>query len=229
MLKVISVCVNYTDYFSYTFAFNRKYPLLEENLTIITTTQDEVTEKYCDNNNISIYQTNIFYKKGKTPSHHKVNHEAKPFNKAAAINEYLSVIDFNSFAWVLLLDADIILNNVVYDNIKKIIYSRNQEHYNTLYGASRRVYDSVTNHRNQLYQRRNKCNYYGFFQMFSLYNSKINYRLSNELPLLIEYNDASTYDIEFANTMNYFDKKLSVGEVDHIGLDGIHWQGRELF
>lgn len=105
-IKTISIAVNYLDLLSYTWSLNKSEI---ENYTIITDLNDQATSNFCKQNSINLFTTNAFYR-----------NNAK-FNKAESLNEYFSQLDLNSTEWILLLDADIVVNGVL---------SNFQKHYN---------------------------------------------------------------------------------------------------
>jgi hypothetical protein len=94
-IKTISVAVNYLDLLEYTWNYNKSEI---NDYTIITDSKDNRTQIFCKENDISCYSTDAFYLNGAN------------FSKSNALNEFFLSIDINSLEWILLLDADIILN-----------------------------------------------------------------------------------------------------------------------
>jgi len=94
-IKTISVAVNYMDLLGYTWVLNKSEI---DDYTIITDLKDEPTHNFCKDNNINCYATDAFY-----------NNNDK-FSKSSALNEFFLSLDIESLDWILLLDADIVLN-----------------------------------------------------------------------------------------------------------------------
>lgn len=97
-IKTISVSVNYLDLLSYTWSFNQSEIA---DYTIITDPHDSNTLDFCQKHQIKSFVTNAFYQNG------------SKFNKAQALNEYFTNLDLDSTEWLLLLDSDIVINNVL--------------------------------------------------------------------------------------------------------------------
>lgn len=112
-LQAVTVSVNYSDFLVHTLEENKN---IFDKWIIITDTTDHKTVTLCkeyEQYNVVCIQTDVFYTKG-------------IFNKFAAINEGLKLIDKD--AWVLFLDSDIVLPTETYrvlDNLnldKTVIY-----------------------------------------------------------------------------------------------------------
>jgi hypothetical protein len=101
-LTIISVCVNYLDLLKQAYDANKNY-IQNNNYFIITSTTDSDTKQFCQTNNIQYFETDSFY----------INNSS--FNKGAALNNFFNQIKnkniFNNLDWILLLDADIKLND----------------------------------------------------------------------------------------------------------------------
>lgn len=203
-IQIIAVCVDYLYYFQDTFPINRE--IFQNNLIVITDTDDLKTKNFCRTNSISCYETSAFYQNNSN------------FNKGAALNNlFINLYKQNSIRdWFLLLDTDIILDNI---DIYQII--QQEEPKNTLYSASREIYLSYDDYLNKRQKSYEKCQGFGFFQLF--HKSNIEEYLNNNQNIFFENKDASEYDIRFA--YYNFKKIVCAGTVSHIGEIGKHWNG----
>lgn len=199
---VATVCVNYLDYLEHSYLEN-KDALQNHNYWIITSPEDSKTQKFCSLNNINCHITNEFYKNGNS------------FNKAAAINSlfYSNKININYIEWILLLDADIIIKDVMHK-----AYSINKDK-NCLYSCGRKVYNTKNDYINKIFIKE-PCYFIGFFQLF--HKDKILNSINNNF--LYEFRNSSVYDCKFADT---FKCKIDLGEyADHLGRIAVNWDGR---
>jgi len=214
-IKTIIVSVNYIDLLSFSYNMNKS---LINDITIITSKSDHITQKFCNDLGIDCYATDAFFDNG---CH---------FNKAQAMNEYLYSIPLEKLDWILFLDSDIILNQEISNSI------HNQElNPNHLYGCARKCYNTKKDFDDNIFEYE-PCRMWGFFHLF---NKKIfSYRYDKKLPLLYtKSSDASQYDAMFVyeyfglfasgilNTNDY-SYLHSLGTVDHLGPHGQNWKGR---
>jgi glycosyltransferase involved in cell wall biosynthesis len=112
-LVAISVCVKYSDFFAVT-AINRKQ---FDEWIIVTDLDDEETASLAKAHDCTVISTDSFYKFG-------------IFNKFAAINEALKLVDQES--WVLFLDSDIVLH----PQTRRVLESLNLQE-DSIYGMDR--------------------------------------------------------------------------------------------
>ena len=213
-LLILSASVNYLDYLSFTYLFNKnlfnKYNL---NYTIITDYKDDETYNFCTNNHINCYRTDAFYSfYGKDAT----------FNRAGALNEFLRTSPEYASGWILLLDSDIILNEEVIDSFL------NSNQSDIFYGCGREFYLSHENYQQNKYSGIEQCKYLGFFQLFNIEYLKKRYE---ELRLSYDYNNnmiISNYNVSAQDSLfaNLFPNKQSLGYVKHIGQPGKNWDGR---
>lgn len=121
-IQIITICVNYTDFFKYTYKHNIQF-FNPENYHIITDESDIETINFCkDNNHTSVEYFDFFNK-----SH---------FNKSGAIYSAQQKLhkEFPN-DWILLLDADILLPNnfetyfINKCNNKEAMYSMKRKDY----------------------------------------------------------------------------------------------------
>ena len=91
-LQLLTVCVNYADFFAQTGAANRG---IFDKYVVVTDIQDTEVTALCAEYGFTCVKTDVFYANG-----------AK-FNKYAGINEGLKLIDAD--AWVCFVDSDIVL------------------------------------------------------------------------------------------------------------------------
>lgn len=208
-IHIITVCVDYISYFKDIFKHNSY--LISNDFTIITAGNDLETQEFCKTNSINFYITDIFYK------------DNAKFNKGAALNEYFYYLWTNNKIstsdWFLLLDSDIIIDNNI-DLYTIINLAENYE--KTLYSASRDIYQSYENYLLHNKLSHEKCQGFGFFQLFHC-SSIIDLLLYNNHQIFYENADASKYDIVFA--YYNFNHIVCCGTVAHIGDIGQNWEG----
>jgi len=113
-VQAISVCVNYSDFFTWS-AINNKN--LFDKWIIVTDTKDSKTKMVCEYHGIFCLQTDIFYKNA-------------IFNKYAGIVEALNYVDDDAF--ILFLDSDIILPPLTKRAFEQLEFRKD-----TLYGIDR--------------------------------------------------------------------------------------------
>jgi len=91
-LEGVIICVNYSDFLSHTLPLNKT---IFSHLVVVTSPEDESTQKLCEYYNVQCVVTDDFTKNG------------DPFNKAKGINAGLDKLSKKD--WVIHLDADIYL------------------------------------------------------------------------------------------------------------------------
>lgn len=228
-LLIISVCVNYLDYLRFCFEKN-KSTLLNHHYYIITDQNDTATAEFCKKQNINCFLTNEFYYKNSS------------FNKSRAINDFMltqqQVLGKLDFEYILLLDSDIIISNLIDDckfanknyllsqNIKFKLPNQNliesfislkNKDENCLYGCGRKVFRDINDYNRKIFIREN-CRYFGFFQLF--HRSKMFFNSE----YLVDYCNAAVYDSELLKKFNC-KKDLGI-DAYHIGLPNMNWNGR---
>jgi len=114
-LEGVIVCVNYSDFLSYTLPFNKT---IFNHLVVVTSPEDERTQKLCEYYNVECVVTDEFTKNG------------DPFNKAKGINAGLNKLSKKD--WVIHLDADIYLPPLTRGILERISLDENN-----LYGIDR--------------------------------------------------------------------------------------------
>jgi len=91
-IEAVVVCRDYADFLHYTLPWTKQ---AVDNLVIVTSEEDEETQRVCEFHDVRCLVTDAFEKyRGE-------------LNKGAAINEGLSTLDRND--WLLILDADILI------------------------------------------------------------------------------------------------------------------------
>lgn len=208
----IITCVNFSDYLEFTYKYNKD---VLENITIISDHKDKSTAKFCKANNISLYQTEAFYKNDSV------------FNKAGAINCFLinNINCIEKDKWILFTDADTMISDPI-NQIKKL-KSENYLHYRQLISCPRKIYYDIDAFHNNKYFIED-VGFYGYFQFF--HKDMIMPRiLKGEAPIP-EYKDASVYDILFVQKYWKFLQEhkiyLDGCYATHIGEIRKHWKGR---
>lgn len=213
-LKTIIVSVEYLDFFAFSYNVNKH---LIEDIIVITSNDDYLTQNFCKQHNISFHITDAFYSISS-----RIGNEDAYFNKAAAINDYLySLPSLDELEWILFLDSDILLNR---DIITRIFSNEEQISPMNLYGAKRNTYKTIIDFQNNSYDKHDECDYIGFFQLF--HKNIILDDYNNRQSILCENIDASQSDLEFRDRYFSITNRHCFGSVDHLGESGINWRGR---
>ena len=169
---------------------------------VLTCPEDIKTKELCEKYNVTVIEYAEFFSK-----------DCK-FNKSGGV-KHAQVILHKKYPnnWILLLDVDIILTDILTDELRDIM-KKNTMNHKVLYGVKR--YDVWTKEEliNEEKKRLYRYNFVGFFQLY--YDKKCYYPPYS-------YN-ASQCDMEF---LRYFRlKKLLNAHVFHIGKEGAHWNGK---
>jgi len=114
------VSVDYADYLKHTLPSNKPH---FDDLVVLTTAADTETHDVCKANGVTYVVTNAFYREG------------APFNKGRGINKGFERL--NRTAWILHLDADIVLP----DDFREALESR-ELNRDVLYGVDRLMCNS---------------------------------------------------------------------------------------
>jgi len=101
-IEAIIICVNYSDFLEISLSKNAKH---FDNIIVVSSLEDKITEEICHKYNAKCVKTDAFY----------INN-AK-FNKGLAINVGFSFLEHRD--WVINLDADIILP----DNFRNLFFN----------------------------------------------------------------------------------------------------------
>jgi hypothetical protein len=225
-LLTITVCVDYSDILELCVKKNRKSL---EHWFVITSSSDKKTKDLCEKYSINCFVTDVFYDNGCA------------FNKAAAMNQLLSVLQHNKildcFEWILLLDADIILN----DSIDKIILHHNTGQLGELfvdpvshdhsiedrfYSCQRKIFNNQQQYLNNIGYLE-KIDFIGYFQLF--HKSKILHDLKNNKQIFPEFPTACRYDDAFK--YKYWPDSNTYTEINnivyHLGPIATNWSGRQ--
>jgi hypothetical protein len=208
-ISLLLTCVNYSDYLEETINYNTN---IFDNIYVITTPEDILTQKICSlYNNITIYKTSIFTK------------HASSFNKGAALNEGLKLMPKNQ--WILVGDSDCIYPECIKKEIKNLdknkLYSyprhnvKNKKHLQDIFCHS---YPPI------LLKNKNVKTILGYCQIFHsssfFFNKNPHYST--------RYKNASRSDIAFSSKWPRQQKQvLNCGYVLHLGETGINWSGRK--
>jgi hypothetical protein len=204
VFTIATVCVNYLDFLASAYKENAE-ALSGHDYWVITDSKDIKTQEFCSTNNISCHVTDSFYKNENT------------FNKGAAINSlFLSgKIDINSMEWVLMLDADIVVKNLIH------IAWHFDKDKDCLYGCGRKIYNTRNDYANRNFAQ-GMCHFLGYFQLF--HKDKILKYLSDNQGFLYEFRNGSYYDCEFAKRFEC--QKCLPEDADHLGPIYLNWDGR---
>jgi hypothetical protein len=198
-IDIIIVSVNYNDYLLVTLSNNIKY---HYNITVVTSEDDLLCHKICDNFNVKCVVSDRIYENG-----------AK-FNKGKAINDGIRTINNPDF--ILILDADIVLT-------ERIDMSSLCDDSNILYYTSRYIcgeYNTYEKWVNKKIELQNIGKYenkigLGFFQLFK-------YCPDKKYPE--NFTDAGWSDLIFRDT--FIHKEKIEESVIHLGDPMVNWKGR---
>lgn len=201
---IVTVCVNYLDFLSATYAEN-KDSLSGHDYWIITSSADTETQKFCTDNGINCHVTDVFYRSGNS------------FNKGAAINSlFLSdKINMSESEWILMLDADIIVKNLIH-----IAWHFDKE-VDCLYSCGRKIYNTKNDYINQNHSQ-GMCHFLGYFQLF--HKKHVLEHLNKSTGFLYEFRNGSYYDCEFAKRFTC--QKCLPEDAVHLGPIYLNWDGR---
>jgi hypothetical protein len=209
----IITCINFVDYLEFVYHYNKD---IIHNISILSSTTDKLTKKFCLDNNIFLYQTDTFFKNN------------NPINRAAATNEFLLCHKerLKNDDWILFTDADIIFTDPIH-RIKTLL-NKNIISNNNVVSCPRKIYIDHANYPDGKHTIEN-IGFFGYFQFF--HKSTILPELENNIAPLPENIDVSKHDMFFVS--KYWqtrpDKKIYLPDVYaiHCGSIGTHWQGRK--
>lgn len=207
-LLTATVCVNYSDILESVVEVNKK---LLTNWWIITSFDDQKTINICKKYSLNYYITNSFYKEGSA------------FNKAAALNEFFNFVPVNTINWVLLLDADILLYDIDFNQIEFI-----HDNQTKLFGCKRKIFHSKEDLiNNNGYIDSHYVSFVGYFHLFHIKNIIDDLDANNNL--FKEYPTASEYDNDFRDKYwpNWQQRILLNGLIYHLGPKELYWSGRQ--
>jgi len=208
MISIITTCVNYSDFLSITYKYNKQE--FEKNYyLIVTSKKDKATQEFCIRNSIDYYETNAFYKGGAY------------FNKANAINEAFMFLKEKIFVneWILLCDADV----VVAPAVNYFVNQMEHKDANCLYSVGRHVCNNMQEYKDR-HTKYDGCEFIGFFQLF--HKKHIVQHLETYSWFLPSYDNCSGYDVEF---MKKFKCREEIHKYPalHLGQTHINWYGRK--
>jgi GR25 family glycosyltransferase involved in LPS biosynthesis len=195
-IDVVIVSVNYNDFLIISLKNNIKF---FENITIVTSPDDLICQKICDNFGVSCVVTDIMYEDGAV------------FNKGKAINKGIESISDPDY--ILLIDADIlVINEIETESLDPEILYTSSRYILPDYDYYQRYFSGIINNDNLMNMPEQGL---GFFQLF-------NYYIGLKYPE--SSNDASWSDILFRDS---FKKRKSINnDVFHLGTDS-NWKGRK--
>lgn len=222
-VEVLVPCLHYSDFLSLTLPVTRR---LFNSVTVITAPDDLQTIQLCAACDVFAFQTDAWSTHGAS------------FNKAAALNEYLSTLKAaHQDCWILLLDADILFVESI---------TRHLAHLDQggLYSIRRRLCETEADlgdfldgalpfesfHVNvppivngRVWGRRptsNPAGLLGYLQLWHLTGAR-------GLRTLPESQTAAKYDVQFGLSFpEHLRKYLDCREVLHLGTPKVNWRGR---
>lgn len=198
-VHVIIICVNYTDFLTFTYPHNIKF-FEKDNFHIITDKSDTDTISFCDSNK-QHYRTFEFFKDAE-------------INKAGAIHMMQKELhEKYPDDWILLLDADIILPEKF-----ETYFLDNCNNNEALYSFKRKDYQNKDDYINKV----NLKDYGGvtFMGYMQLYFNKNKYYHSYS-------KDCSNADTFFRDA--FFDTLTLLDNDDyviHLGIEAVNCKGR---
>ncbi len=195
--EALMVCVDYSDFLKLVIPANKEH---FDNIVVITSFEDKLTQDLCKTENVRCFATDVFYL------------DNRVFNKGAALDIGLHHLKFND--WVCIMDADIIFpknfrENIPWDCLNKDI----------LYGGSRRfvwTYQDYVDLSNGIFKENELesipgygC---GFAQIVNM-SAKTFKQYPNLYP---DSYDAGQVDIDFLK--RFHPDVTTVGKLDFIAL-----------
>jgi hypothetical protein len=211
-LDIVITCVNYSDFLCVSLNENIKQ-ISPDHITVITDSNDMMTQKICDLYGVNCVITDKFYENGAV------------FNKGNGINEGIKSI--KDPEWILLTDADIILPSNFID-----ILSNRGVNQNVLYSASRFLcytydkFQQFTRGEITLFDmdEARSCQPIGYFQLFFYFHPALT---GNEYVYPIHSKDASWSDMLFADYFKNQKECIDDIKLIHLGKDRENWTGRK--
>jgi len=202
-IDVIIVSVDYNDFLPITLENNIK---IFDNITVVTSINDEECQKICQDFNVNCVVTERMYENGAS------------FNKGKAINDGIkSLLNPN---WILILDADVIVPETFTES-----FENNYTNINSLYFCNRvmfKEYQSYLDWKSgsDIKGQVSKLNGIGYFQLFNINSNCLQRIIYPE-----NSNNAAGSDISFRNR---FTEKVDLKiESIHLGISYQNWNGRE--
>lgn len=116
-IKIVTTCVNYSDYLGITLPYNKEQ---FQDITVVTSPVDQLTKKICDINHVEYMELE------------GLGEQDKPFNWSGAYNLFLSSLK-NQNSWVIITDADVLFPKA----LKKFLCNHFIENQDTIYYTSR--------------------------------------------------------------------------------------------
>lgn len=207
MISIITTCVNYSDFLSITYKYNKE-EFKKNYYLIVTSKKDKATQEFCNKNNINFYITDRFYEGGAR------------FDKPKAINDAVTNMKDSVFSndWILLCDADVIVTPTI-----RYFLSRQNKNRECMYGAGRYICHDPSQYKKKKTDYE-ECKFLGFFQLF--HKDNIEKKINKVKWFLHSNYNASIYDLEFAKEFNC-KQELKNHEVLHIGPTFTNWDGRK--
>lgn len=193
----ITVCVNYSDYFEKVIDRNSS---LVNHMYVVTTKTDVDTAALCDKReNVTV----LFYD--------DLNKNGSQFNKSGMVRfAQTHVYQKHPDAWVLIIDADILLP----EDFRKTFESTNKDE-NALYGMQRVDFNTQSDLEKNINARPYRLCFVGYFQLYK--NKTFFYENYSK--------NCSICDDRFAKI---FKTKVKLpGNVFHLGTPMINWSGRK--
>lgn len=200
-MEILTVCVDFRRFLPTFVKYNNVLPI-----NVITASHDKATQRYCKTHNINFYVTDVFYK------------NKCPFNKGAAINEWLELRQGN-LDWILHLDCDTLLPPNFLNLTKEVGIE-----IDTYYGCRRRHFqnwrpDMEITSINSYPMWQQEEGYAGFLQLFNLNSNCLKFH-----PIYpVHHFSAAVSDDEFGKK---FSKSMFINtEVLHLGRVHSSWYG----
>lgn len=222
-IEVIIPCVKYSDFLAISLPESRRR---FSRVTVLTDPRDEETIALAQREGVSLQLTTAWNEDGAT------------FNKAAAINFALDALAVDGTdTWILLLDADIVLNSDLVKDVEaldpKCLYSVQRRMCETMSEWQELVAGRITLHDLPIYlpavvngkvwkhrPTSNPAGLCGYLQLWHITESAGVKRMPTS-P------NAASYDVEFAFSFPEEGRKFLRGhEVLHLGPRNTNWDGR---
>lgn len=197
----VTTCVNYVDYLEVSYKHNKDE---FDRFTVVTSTKDEETKKFCRDNGINFVATDVFYVNG-----------AK-FEKGVALNYAFAALKADA-DWIVIMDADTFVPKGFKDKMSS--YSLDKEFF---YGTQRVLLPTYKDYLDLL-GGKPETDFeiplglgYGYFQMINWNSSVIQNKPLGQLWYPASpHGDATESDWMFRNKWG-----------EHLDHDYTKWKGK---
>jgi len=199
-MVVLTVCVNYAEELKKTLPRFDNYEVL-----VISDKKDTATKEVVENNNQTLFTTNVFYENGAS------------FNKGGAMAEAYELYIRDTAEWVCVFDADILMPKQWDENLNLQI--------GNLYGSPRYQANNIQDEYSQELQKINDPEKAmpGYFWIFHETDENIP---KYPMPVFTSWQHAGNYDTVFKDRWKEENRINLDLNLVHLGVPAVNWWGR---